>query len=111
MVLTQRLKPTDYYNCHAFCERMFDVIHNAEVNLSHVLRLNYFHLDCNVNKQNCRYYTDSKSHIIHEQPLHSLKLQIWYVVAKWGVIGSYIFTGNVNTEAYIESSKHFLYPY
>ncbi len=77
---------------------MLDTTHNAEVNLSDFVFSDeaYFRVDGNVNTQNYQYYADSNPYIIHKQPLHLLKLHMWCVVAKWNMIGPYIFTGNVN---------------
>ncbi len=97
MVFTQQLKPTDYFDCRTLCERI-NLIHNAEMNIFDLVLSDkaYFHLDGNVNKQN-----------IHEQSLHSPKLQVWCVLAKWGMIGPYIFTSNVNTVVYVVILKTF----
>ena len=44
-----------------------------------------------------------------EQPLHSPKVVVWGDVWKYGVIGPFIFYGNVNGDNYLEMLKQFLH--
>ena len=44
-----------------------------------------------VNKQNCRYWAENNPRELHQRPLHSPKVTVWYAVSKFGVIGPYFF--------------------
>ena len=45
----------------------------------------HFHLSGNVNKQNFRYWSESKPRSLHEKPLHSERVTVWCAVANFGV--------------------------
>ncbi|XP_065200387.1 uncharacterized protein LOC135842968 [Planococcus citri] len=48
--------------------------------------------------------------IIHEKPLHSAKLTVWMGVAKFGIVGPYVFDETVNGERYRKMLNEFLIP-
>jgi len=72
----------------------------------------HFHLNCTVNKQNCRYWLPDNPHNIHQRPLHSNTVTVWCAVAPFGIIGPYFFEENgvtvtVNSAQYIEMITNF----
>ena len=51
----------------------------------------HFHLNGNVNKQSFRSWSPMNTRQLHERPLHCDNFTVWAAVAKFGVIGPYIF--------------------
>jgi transposase len=51
----------------------------------------HFHLSGAVNKQNFRYWSNSNPWELHQRPLHSPKVTVWYAIFEFGVWGSYFF--------------------
>lgn len=76
----------------------------------------HFHLNGDVNRQNCRYWSDTNPKLKHQKPLHSPKVTVWAALSARGVIGPYFFenerghTVTVNTERYIAMLQNFLAP-
>jgi hypothetical protein len=66
----------------------------------------HFHLSGFVNKQNFRYWCDVNPMVLHEGPLHSYEVALWYAVSGKVIIGPYFFEGGneravtVNGERY-----------
>jgi len=63
-----------------------------------------FHLYGYVNKQNCCYWAPNNPHELHQCPLRSARMTVYYTVSFHGLIGPYFFenveehTGTVNIE-------------
>ena len=47
----------------------------------------WFHLSGYANSQNTRYWSSENSHVIHETPLHDLKIDVWCVVSGTKIVG------------------------
>ena len=57
-------------------------------------------------KQKFRYWSTINPRQVHEHPLHCRRVTVWAVVAKFGVIGPYLFEENgcsvtVNSTRYV----------
>lgn len=76
----------------------------------------YFHLNGMVNQQNYHYWTNVNPRQMHERPLHSPKVKVWYAVADSIDIGPYFFqdgngnTVTVNGERYTRMITDFFIP-
>jgi hypothetical protein len=104
IMVSQELSPADYTNRQNLCEQMLAQITPGAAFFSSDDA--NFHLSGAVNKQNFRYWAKNNPRIIHERPLHSLKLTVWCAVSQLGVTGPYFFeeegvTVTVNSERYV----------
>jgi len=76
----------------------------------------HFHLNGNVNKQNCRYWSATNPKRKHQKPLHSPKVTVWAAMSARGIIGPYFFEDErgravtVNSERYVKMLEDFLVP-
>ena len=75
----------------------------------------HFHLNSCVNKQNFRYWSETKPQQVHERPLHSARVTGWCAIALFGVVDPYFFeeggiTVTVTSDRYIEMLEKFLRP-
>jgi Helix-turn-helix domain (DUF4817) len=76
----------------------------------------HFHLSGYVNRQNYRFWGTENPRVIHEEPLHPLKVTAWCAVYAGGVIGPYFFedaagqTTTVNGERYRAMLTNFFLP-
>ena len=74
----------------------------------------HFHLTGCVNKQNFRYCTGANPHELHERPLRSERVAVWYAAGEFGVLGSYFLEDEdgsaitITSACYIEMLEHFL---
>lgn len=50
-----------------------------------------FYLDGYVNIQNGRYWASENPHQLHQKPIHSSKVTVWYGVSKIQIVGPYLF--------------------
>ncbi|CAH2090217.1 unnamed protein product [Euphydryas editha] len=112
--LVQQLKKTDYFHRVNFVQEMFQRFNNFE-NILFSDEAN-FHLNGNVNKQNCRYWSNENPKQKHERPLYSTKITVWAAMSSKGIIGPYFFEDRrgrpltVNTDRYCEMLRNFLAP-
>ena len=51
----------------------------------------WFHLSGYVNSQNTRYWSSKNWHVIHEMPLHDLKIGVWCAVSGIKIVGLILF--------------------
>ena len=51
----------------------------------------WFHLSGYVNSQNTRYWSSENPHVIHETPLHNLKIGVWCAVSETKIVGPIFF--------------------
>ena len=75
----------------------------------------HFHLSGTVNKQNFRYWSQNNPRELHQRPLHSPKVTVWYAMGSFGVWGPYFFeeggaTVTVTSDRYCEMLERFLRP-
>jgi|UniRef100_A0A2S2PZ44 hypothetical protein len=77
----------------------------------------HFYLDGFVNKQNCRYWAAENPRELHQRPLHSQKVTMWYGISQFGIIGHYYFENEreeaviINSERYLGMLQEFLIPH
>ncbi|CAG7732149.1 unnamed protein product, partial [Allacma fusca] len=100
ILIIQKLQKTDFVRRKSFAEDMLTRIDTGEIPLNSLLFTDeaHFYLNGDVNKQNMRYWSTENPMIIHEKPLHSAKLTVWMGVAKFGIVGPYVFDETVNGE-------------
>ncbi|KAJ4434531.1 hypothetical protein ANN_23093 [Periplaneta americana] len=61
-----------------------------------------FHLSGYVDTQNSRYCGSENPHRFHEQPLHDIKIEVWYTMSGRRLIGPISFEETVNAQRYTE---------
>ncbi|XP_065214284.1 uncharacterized protein LOC135841312 [Planococcus citri] len=112
ILIIQKLQKTDFVRRKSFAEDMLTRIDTGEIPLNSLLFTDeaHFYLNGDVNKQNMRYWSTENPMIIHEKPLHSAKLTVWMGVAKFGIVGPYVFDETVNGERYRKMLNEFLIP-
>lgn len=68
----------------------------------------WFHLDGNVNKQNCRLWSTSKPDATLQKPLHSSKVGVWCAISRRRIIGPIFFTETITSERYKDIIENFV---
>jgi len=112
--MVQQLKPQDYAHRLQFANEMLERF--ASFNNIFFSDEAHFHLNGHVNRQNCRYWSDTNPKLKHQKPLHSPKVTVWAALSARGIIGPYFYEdqrGNavtVNTERYIAMLQNFFAP-
>jgi hypothetical protein len=67
-----------------------------------------------VNKQNCQFWAANNLRELHQHPLYSVKLTVWYAISSTGIISPYFFvdkegqTVTVGAEQYMTMLEIFL---
>lgn len=113
IMIVQELSPPDYQNRLNRCQEMINRIPPTSTFFSSDEA--HFHLSGAVNKQHFRYWCDRNPRQIHERPLHSPKVTVWWAISKFGVIGPYFFeedgrTVTVNAQRYLFMLERFFEP-
>ena len=67
----------------------------------------WFHISGYVNSQNTRYWSSENPHVIHETPLHDLKIDVWCAVSGTKIVGPIFFESTVNTDVYLHILEQF----
>ncbi|GFX37940.1 DUF4817 domain-containing protein [Trichonephila clavipes] len=76
----------------------------------------HFWLNCYVNKQNCRIWSEANPQVYVETPLHPEKLTVWCALWAGGIIGPYFFKNDeghnvaVNDDRYRAMITNFFIP-
>ncbi|GFV53436.1 hypothetical protein TNCV_2205721 [Trichonephila clavipes] len=76
----------------------------------------HFWLNCYVNKQNCRIWSEANPQVYVETPLHPEKLTVWCALWAGGIIGPYFFKNDeghnvtVNGDRYRAMITNFFIP-
>jgi hypothetical protein len=112
--LVQELKPHDANNRLNFANQMLDRFNNFH-NVMFSDEAN-FHLNGHVNKQNCRFWSETNPQRMHQRPLHSPKLVVWAAITSTGVVGPYFYEDErgravtVRAANYCDMIRDFLVP-
>lgn len=70
-----------------------------------------FYLSGRVHKQNCRIWGYEKPIEVHQEPLHSPKINVWCAMSSRCIIGPYFFEDeNVNGKNYLKMLKEYFRP-
>lgn len=118
MVLAQELKPTDHRIRREFADWSLEMI-EADGDFHRKIIFSdeaHFWLNGFVNKQNCRYWSESNPRVVHESPLHPQKLTVWCGLWYGGIIGPYFFRNEagdavtINSERYNTMLTDFFFP-
>lgn len=72
-MITHQLQPTDYSTRRIFCENTLEKLDSCEIALNSLLITDeaHFYLNGDINKENCRYWSDVNQQLIVENLLHS----------------------------------------
>ncbi|KAJ4437880.1 hypothetical protein ANN_13819 [Periplaneta americana] len=60
----------------------------------------WFHLSGYVNSQNSRHWAIENPHVIHEAPMHPVKIGVWCAISAQRIVGPIFFNQTVNTADY-----------
>lgn len=112
--MVQELKPQDRAHRLQFANDMLEKF----TNFNNIFFSDeaHFHLNGHVNRQNCRYWSDTNPKLKHQKPLHSPKVTVWAALSARGIIGPYFYEDQrghavtVNTERYIAMLRNFFTP-
>ena len=109
----QQLNPQDYQHL-SFCQTMLDMF---EENKDLTLIMSdeaHFHLNGTVNKQNFQYRASENPRELHQQPLHSPKVTVWFGLRKCEIFGPFFFeeedTATVTSDFYIRMFENCFLP-
>jgi hypothetical protein len=61
----------------------------------------WFHVSGNVNAHNSRIWDTENPHVLHQRPLHDIKVGVWCAVSTRRVIGPIFFGDTVNSDRYV----------
>jgi hypothetical protein len=91
--VTHALHERDYVNRVNFCQTFLQLINQNQNLLNNLLMSDeaHVHLSGFVNKQNFCYCSATNPTELHERPLHSSKVTVWYTISSFGIISPYFF--------------------
>jgi len=91
--VTHALHEHDYVNRVNFCQTFLQLINQNQELVNKLLMSDeaHFHLSRFVNKQNFHYWSAKNPIELHERPLHTSKVTVWYTISSFGIIGPYFF--------------------
>ena len=91
--LTSKLNTADLPIHLEFCQKIIRMVEEDEYVLKCIYMSDEAHFDLNdnVNKQNCRIWSDSNPQILHETELHPLRVTVWCAVSSKYIVGPYFF--------------------
>jgi hypothetical protein len=61
----------------------------------------WFHVSGNVNAQNSCIWDTENPHVLHQRPLHEMKVGVWCAVSARRVINPIFFGDTVNSDRYV----------
>jgi hypothetical protein len=98
-----RIKHTDLNLRITFCNWLLHNVHNgiSDPNLFFMSDEAWFHVSGYVNAQNSRIWDTKNPHVLHQRPLHDIKVGVWCAVSAWRVIGPIFFEDAVNSDRYV----------
>lgn len=115
--ITSKLNPLDLPIRLEFCQKIIEMAEedNNFINCLFMSDEAHFDLNGNVNKQNCRIWSQSNPQILHEMELHPERVTVWCAVSSRCIVGPYFFeengvTATVNGDRYLNMLKEFFYP-
>jgi len=84
----QELSDRDMANRRISSEQILEMLNDdGVINSVQMTNEAHFHLSGYVNKQNYRYWAPKNAREIHQLPLHSERLTVWFGIASFGVLG------------------------
>lgn len=86
--LTQELLPQDHLRRRTYANRMLQLAHDNPDFHEKIIMSDeaHFHLNGYVNKQNSRFWAMQNPQIIHQSPLHPLKVTVWCAIWSGGIM-------------------------
>ena len=114
MMIFHELKELDFEHRRNFADQFLLLLTEENYNLLMMTDKAHFHLSGSVNKQNFRYWSPENPRLLHQQPLHIVRVMVWCGIACFGVIGPYFFedeAASVTSERYIERIRGFFVRY
>ncbi|GFU37792.1 putative transposable element [Trichonephila clavipes] len=66
----------------------------------------HFWLNCYVNKQNCRIWSEANPQVYVETPLHPEKLTVWYALWAGGIMGPYFFKNDEGRKVTVNGDRY-----
>jgi hypothetical protein len=89
----------------AFAERA----QNNEVSFNNVWFSDeaHFNFDCEVNKQNVRFWASENTRVIHEKVHHAPRMTVWVAISSHGLLGLIVFEGTLSSERFKHVAQYF----
>jgi hypothetical protein len=86
-----------------FCSWLLHNVHNGIIdpNLFFMSDEAWFHVSGYVNAQNSSIWDTENPHVLHQRPLHDIKVGVWRAVTARRVIGPIFFEDTVNSDRYV----------
>ena len=115
MAIVQELSELDFTSRRNGREAFLEnVPEDAIVYFSHEAHF-HFHMTGCRNKQNMCYWADTSTQELHQRPLHSPKVTVWYAIYSTGIVGPRFFEENeitvtMNSEQYVNMLVEFFLP-
>jgi len=116
--VTHALHKHDYGNRVNFCQTFLQLINQNQELVNNLLTSDeaHFHLSGFVNKQNFHCWSATNPIELHERPLHSSKVTVWWAISSFGIISPYFFEDErekavtVTGPCYVHMLENFLGP-
>jgi hypothetical protein len=98
-----RIKHTDFNLRITFCNWLLRNVHDGIIDpyLFFMSDEAWFHVSGIVNAQNSRIWDTENPHVLHQRPLHDIKVGVWCAVSAQRVTGPIFFGGTVNSNGYV----------
>lgn len=103
--LHQQLHGDDPQRRMEFCEMILGQVHGDDSLVDRILFSDEctFYINGEVNRHNCRYWSQENPHIMHESHRQTVqKLNLWAGIIGNQIIGPFVLNGNLNAEMYLE---------
>lgn len=111
--LVQELNEDDPDRRVEFCEQMMNLLITDPVLLDNIVFSDEatFQLNGNVNRQNCRYWSDTNPHWMREDKTqYPQKLNVWAGIVGDRIIGPFFIDGNLNAQNYEQMLRNDICP-
>jgi hypothetical protein len=91
--MVQELQPHDLNMQTDSCTKLLEMMDNLLQFLPNLITSDDAHilLSEDVNKQNLRYWAEENPRLLHQSPLHSQQVRVWYGFSSSGSLRPYIF--------------------
>lgn len=102
ITVVQELQPRDNVSRVNFCNWVLGKVNDGSMDPKLIFFTDeaWFYLHGHVSTQNNRCWSAEKPDIVHEMPLHDLKIGVWCAVNAYRIIGPIFFANTVNGQRY-----------
>lgn len=106
------LSEEDFADRLTFCEDMLQRLYDDGTLLERIVFSDeaHFHLSGQVTRHNAHIYARENPKAFTTKPLHSERVTVWMGIWSGGLIGPFLFDGNVTGQSYLAMLQTFLLP-